>query len=524
MNKRLLYLTNNQLAAYEWRAGKLLYPPRVFSLDPQAQPEFAAYLREQPRHALLLLTDLIEENFQRDHIPHVHGEAHRNLLNRRLTQLYRETPFRHASREEREKTGRKDDLILFSALTNAQLVQPWLKTIQHEKAPLAGIYSIALLGPLLFRRLKLDIEHLLLVTRQSNGLRQSYFLHGRLRFSRLVPLYDDSTDEIAQKMVLEINKTRQFLASTRLLSRDENINIGILADGEVLQAIEQANEELSLQHHQYFDLAQACQLLGLHVDGTLSFSDHLFLSVLAKHSPVNQYAPPGFNRHLQLLQVQALCWGLAAVFTLTGLVWSASDAWQAWQERRAAKEFDAQAQQAKQQYEQVIASLPSTVGNPHDMKSAVDIEEMISKNAAQPLPLFRQISSVLNRQTNVRINQMHWIVSDIETLNVDGAAPQVHQAIANAPQPSPAHIGLPKPPFQTMLIEGEVQPFQHDFRHAMEVVKQFSQELSKIKQAKVMVQQWPLDILPSSGIRGKAGNEDPDAKAKFTLKITWNPN
>ncbi len=522
--KRLLFITNQQTSAYLWQGGRLLYPAQVFNHDAAGYQAFERYLQQHPKVSIYILTDLVEENFQRIAVPHVRGEAHRNLVARRLLQLYRETPFRHASTQEREASGRKDDMMLFSALTNAELLQPWIKAIGARQQPLAGIFSIALLGPLLFRKLGLDIEHLLLVTRQSDGLRQSYFLHGKLRFSRLVPLYDDTVEQIAQRMVVEINKTRQFLASTRLLARDEKINIGILAGDDILDAIEHANEELALQHHQYFDLLEACTLLDVHAEGAMQFSDHLFISVLAKHPPKNQYAPAGFNRHLYLERIRIACLGLAAICAFGSVAYSIVDVSSAWQERQFAISQDQKTALLKRQYAQVMKSMPPTVGNAHDMKSAVDIEQMIRKNAGQPLPLIRQISAVLDKAPQIRLNQMQWQVSDVETQTLGGATPSSVQAIANAPAPSPALIGLPRPPFQIVLIEGEVAPFRHDFRAAMDTVRQFSAELGKIKQAKVVVTRWPIDLQPQSALRGKAGNEDPDAKAKFSIKLVWNPN
>ncbi len=523
-NKRLLYITNQQTCAYFWQGGRLQYPPQVFNHDAAGHHDFEEYLKRQPKIPIYVLTDLVEENFQRIAVPHVRGEAHRNLVARRLLQLFRETPFRHATAQEREATGRKDDMMLFSGLTNAELLQPWIKAIGQRQEPLAGIYSIALLGPMLFRKLGLDIEHLLLVTRQSNGLRQSYFLHGRLRFSRLVPLYDDSVEQIAQRMVVEINKTRQFLASTRLLARDEQINIGILAGDDILDAIEHANEELALQHHQYFDLLEACQLLGVHADGVMQYSDHLFLSVLAKHPPKNQYAPDGFNRHLQLERTRLACLGLAASCAVASLIYSVVDLSSAWQEMQLTSTQEQKTAILNQQYAQVVNSMPPTVGNAHDMKSAVDIEQMIRSNAGQPLPLFRQISVVLDNAPQIRLNLMQWYVADQENLTLGGASPTSVQAIANAPAPSPALVGLPRAPYQIVLIEGEVSPFRHDFRAAMETVKQFSTELGKIKQVKVIVTRWPIDLQPQSALRGRAGNEEPDAKAKFSLKLIFNPN
>jgi hypothetical protein len=105
-------------------------------------------------------------------------------------QQYRETPFRHHEVQGRESDGRRDDIVLLSALTNPSSVQPWVEALEQLQMPLAGLYSTTLLSEDLVHKLKLHNEHLLLVTQQSAGWRQSYFQNGMLKFSRLTPAID----------------------------------------------------------------------------------------------------------------------------------------------------------------------------------------------------------------------------------------------------------------------------------------------------------------------------------------------
>ena len=237
MRKQLFYLTNQQLTAFAWQGGALVRGPG-FGNDEAGRTEFGAYLAQAPSVPSYLLVDVVEEDFQRDTAPHVTGRARVALLDRKLAQLYRETPFRHASLQGRDKEGRKDDRYLLNALTNAELPKSWLAVMQRHAVPLAGMYSLSLLSQVMCDKLKLGSGPVLLVSHQSSGLRQSFFDAGLLRFSRLTPLFDHAPARLAEAFRIETAKTRQFMASTRLLARGAKVTVVALASAENLQALQ----------------------------------------------------------------------------------------------------------------------------------------------------------------------------------------------------------------------------------------------------------------------------------------------
>jgi hypothetical protein len=227
VRKQLFYLNNNNLTAYAWASGNISVV-REFQNDLYGQQEFSTYLAANAKVTAYLLVDLIEESFQRDTIPHVLGKARTTLIKRRLGQIFRDTPFRQGMVQGREKTGRKDDQILFSALTNPVLVKPWVDALIEKKVPLAGIFSLPLLSPILFKKFKLESGPLLLVSHQSSGLRQSYMQDGHVIFSRVTPVFDMRPEAVAETVTQELAKTRQFLASTRQLPIGSMINFSII--------------------------------------------------------------------------------------------------------------------------------------------------------------------------------------------------------------------------------------------------------------------------------------------------------
>src|SRR5207244_9706802 len=95
------------------------------------------------------------------------------------------------------------------------------------KLPIAGLYSTTLVSGGLLKKLALQHEHLLLVSQQSAGLRQSYFLDGQLKFSRLTLAVDRDGEPV--DIARETGKTQQFLTSIRLLGRGDVLHTVIIA-------------------------------------------------------------------------------------------------------------------------------------------------------------------------------------------------------------------------------------------------------------------------------------------------------
>src|SRR4029077_8014347 len=116
---------------------------REFAVSGAGAAEFERYMAgmgEVPTH---LFTDLAEEDFRLDTIPHVGARDRDAIINRKLAQIYRNTPYRHGLLQGREAEGRRDDRVLYTAITNPEVLRPWLEVIDRLEVPLDGIHSAA---------------------------------------------------------------------------------------------------------------------------------------------------------------------------------------------------------------------------------------------------------------------------------------------------------------------------------------------------------------------------------------------
>lgn len=514
MRKLLFYLTNSRLTAYRWE-GRVLSAGLAFEHNENGWEKFSTWTAQGPRWPAHLLVDLIEEDFQRDTVPHVLGKARAALLERRLNQSYRDTPYRRATLQGREKDGRRDDRVLFSALTNATQIKPWTDVLLRHDVPLVGIHSVSLLGASLPARLGLDHGAVLLVVRHECGLRQTFLHDGQLYFSRLTPLTADDPQQIAKVLMDEIAKIRQFLASTRQLGRDQPLQVAIVADRHTLGTLEAAGAG----SHQLVPLDELVHHLGLKTPAESTHADTLYLLQVCTKGLAPHYVLPAARRFYRLWQTRLALNGLSVITLAAATLWTASNLLSSFNAVTEMRRLEADAAVLAARQQAVLASMPETDIDPHEMKLAVDLEELIARNAPSPLPLVGLLGRALEAHPEIRLQRLYWRAGNLDAAGLPGATAGGGEA-----QPVvAADIGIPEATSQQLLIEGEVVPFDKDYRRALDSVNRFAVVLAEDPRLKVGVDQAPLDVKSAGVLSGEAGREDAEAKASFVLKLSWNP-
>lgn len=201
--RRVFFFSGYRLKVFEWH-DKYLLGSCEFEPDEDGLDCFRRYLRTAVPMPVQFLVDVIEEDFRREAIPHVNSRDRKVVVSRLLDRYYRGFIYQHVEPVGRSKTGRRDDLLLISSLTNNELFAPWLALLVEQQIPLAGIWSLPLLSTRLLKLVADKEENVLLVSRQvQSALRESYFQKSSLVLSRQEKLdrYLDQSDsaEIAIK-------------------------------------------------------------------------------------------------------------------------------------------------------------------------------------------------------------------------------------------------------------------------------------------------------------------------------------
>ncbi|XLZ71730.1 hypothetical protein ABT364_07105 [Massilia sp. SR12] len=514
--KLLLHLTGDRLCCWTRERGQLAAGP-CFAPDAAGLQGFAAWLEGSQDTPALLLADLVEEDFQRHLLPHVPGRAGVAMRARRLAQAWRETPFRRAIVQERDEEGRRDDIVLFAALTNPAILQPWLDVLEQQQVPLAALYSPALLSAGLLTDDDRKVPHLLLVTEHAAGIRQTYFHCGQPRFTRLA--------QAGASAEQEAERTRQFLASGHMLQRDAVLQVLAL---QPLARIAARPAPPAVRHAPLLDwrvvpLQEAAARQRL---AAVDSADEVFLGLMARAAPDGDYPLAGRQRFYGLWRTRRALYASSAVLAACCVVWSAANLVGYVLARSQTGELKKEVHGFTLGYQASMSSMPPAVDKTGNMKAAVHIAQMVARQGPWPQAMMANLSDALERSPQIRLTQLDWRANAPGAVPVlaGSAMPGMASNPALVAPPSSMLIGIPRAPSQQVRLQAEVLVGQDDYRGVLLSMNRFAQELARTPGMQVEVEQLPFDVRPNVRLVGKAGAPAGlGERAKFTLNVRWSP-
>ena len=504
--KTLLFLSTGHFHACTWKSG-VLSEAQHFSNDPHGREQFAAFLQDH-RDPAYLLTDFIEEDFRYETVPHLRGSDRSAVLQRKLDQYYRNTPFRQALLQRRQKDGRRDDEVLFSALTNPTLVLPWLNIMQAHCIPLAGIYSApGISSPLIKDNAS---AHLLLLSWEKHaGLRQTYFEDKHLYFSRLTPM--GTADSLSGLIDTEAARTQQYLKSLSLLPQNHVLDVSIICDANDRRELEAHLRSNPNIRYAYLDIQELGQRFGTTTGHTGSDATPLLLNLLAAKPPRSNYASNAHTHFFQLRQLRQGLYGLGATLATACLLWSAVNIWDAGRLSSENESLGMQASQVTQQAQQITQSLPNTSSTAADMRTAALLLRKLDSFSPPPQKILAELSATLNAYTHIRVDKLAWQMDTApQGAGQSGVTPD-NRATDSAAAPLAA---------QTILLSGELEGLSGDYRGALNYLERFQQSLTQ-RGHTVTALTLPLDVSPQGSISGDAV-ENNAKPAQFSLMIMAN--
>ncbi|MEQ1628997.1 MAG: hypothetical protein ABL873_00650 [Gallionella sp.] len=494
-NCLLLLLSTNHLHAQHIMGGKIV-ERREFGDSADDRADFADFLRHI-KCPTYLLTDLIEEDFRLEVTPHLTGSNHSALIKRKFDQFYRGTPFQQATVLQRQSTGRRDDEMLFSALTNPSLVTPWVDILLAHKVPLAGIYSVPQISlPLIQDH---PSSHLLLITwNKFAGLRETYFSSHRLQISRLTPITKglNFQDAVAE----ELGRTYQYLKSLSLLPAGQVLDVRIVGHSNDLIELQTRLPRSEDMRYDFVDLATLAKKLGSDAQTRDSDANHVFLQQLAAKQPKTQYGNDEHTRYFTLWQLRrALLWFSVALFA-GSLIW----ALQVTQldntpDQSAVDAVLEQAQRITAEKDHILRALPKTQVSPSDIKAAVTTLHTLLERSSTPQEFITPLSLALSKFNKVELDGLDWKTSATEPV-----APNTDATV----------------PAQVLTLKAHLNNGFTSTRASMEYLDQFKYALEKLGY-QVTITNRPLDFSPQGSLSSLQDNQDNGRN--IALKLVWRP-
>lgn len=501
--KIIVCVTNQGAIGSLFEHGKL-DQCRKYPATEEGQREFGELLLAHPAVPVYLMVDSVEEDYHSEALPHVSGSARIELLQRKLKQLYRSTPYYTAWIQGRDSGKRRDDRYLFAALTNADILHPWLDALQQHQSPLAGIYLLPMVSQELLALLKLTQTDILLVNKHQDDLRQSFFQNGQLKASRLAVVGAENISTAT--LVAEIGKTRLYLNSLRLSARESKLVVLLLDSDDSLEEVQQ---------HLLNDPSFACQRwtrreivtrLNNIPLGKCPYVTHM--TALALRPPANNLAPSGITRSHWRHQLRRALYGASAAAVAVTLVWAGANLFQRHQLDGEARELAMQTQDQLARYVEVTKTFPQSPASADNLEKAVQIADLLKRDSRTPERMMQAVSRALETSPEVVLTRLAW------KFGVSG------ESADKPPVAAPAAAGAR---WQELgMLEAEIRPFHGDYRAAMVGINRFADKLSHDADvASASVTQMPLDVHSASALSGNTldATSTDSVRAEFKLKL-----
>ncbi len=491
MSKTLFFLSSDNFHAHLYKNG-VLTAAQYFAHTAQGLKDFSVFL-ESHHDPAYVLVDLIEEDFRHEIVPHLTGSSQNALIQRKFEQYYRNTPFRLAQLQQRQTEGRRDDEMLFSALTNPARISAWMDLLLLQKTPVVGIYSLPHTSAPLIK--DIDSDHLLLLSWEKDaGLRQSYFFNKRLRFSRLTPL--NTNGSFSTAIATETARTQQYLHSLSLTPPGEKLSVHIICHADDRKELKSQLQNSDKMQYDYLDIQELGHRIAARDIYPDSDATALFLSLVSRKPPRAHYANATLTHYYQLWQIRRTLFGMAALTAFICLVWGTLLLQNANSLDAESEPIKAQVIRLNHDIQQILQSFPHTAVPAADMKSAVTQLRKLHNYAPPPQEILGDLAGTLDNFPRIRTSQLSW------KMGTDSAG----NGAANLPA-------------QIISYNGELADFGNDYRSQLEYLERFQQALTQSGYT-VSATKMPLDVSSKGSISADV-SERHDKPAEFSLQLVW---
>ncbi|MEO8166306.1 MAG: hypothetical protein ABI619_13010 [Betaproteobacteria bacterium] len=426
------------------------------------------------------------------------------MVGRKLKQLYRATPYFSFALQERGSGKRRDDRYLFAALTNPELLIPWLRGIEANGMPVSGIYPLALVSASLIERLKLKQPNLLIVSKNSAGLRQTFFKNLKFRISRLTPLRADA--EVAdQHYADEIGNTRMYLDALTVTHVDDTLELVILdLDGSLSglpSAIMRGRPNVQCQ---YLKLDDVHRQFGIPIADLEISPDVLHLYLLGEQTPNLNLAPPHLKRTFQRFAAGRWVYAASGAMLLGAIALSGVNVYRAMGIDQNAVLARQKTAEYQSKYQQVTAQFPDAPTTADNLRHTVEIAEQIRAGLRTPDKMLALVSHALDASPGIQLQRIEWHYGD---------APPSRLSVKRAPDVENGRL-------QRGIIYGAIGDFAGDYRAAMTAINNFARGMAQNDEVmEVKALKLPLDVRSEAGLNGSTAAVPGKETAQFELLV-----
>lgn len=519
--RRALFVGSDKVSVYHW-VNNNIGNSYLFDASVEGFENFGRYLSEVANDPMYVLLDTPVEEYRLDTIPHVFGADRKALIGRKQDRAFRGTPYLYSEVQGREESGRRDDNIMLSAITSPDVITPWLKVLEANKIPVAGLITV----PLLLQEIKNIVpdmqDNALVFSLQSiGGLRQSFFRDKSLKFSRLVKMPRYGTQHYPPILSEELDKIRRYVTTAHLADDKKPLDIYFFGNQELLTELGKEHINSAQVRYHLLDTGDLAKECGFEQQTETPFSDKYFIYHLLKNKCKNRFAGNKDLRYFQMNQMNKSLRVASFLFMMSGIIWGGMNVLEGLTYRQQKKSDAAKADFYQVRYEVARERISALPVDPADLSTVVDAKNVLEKYQADPVDMFRLISKGLEGFPEIQISNIQWSANTDPNYKSDGEdfKNTVVKRVQNVPglgnigDTETAYIN-----YQIAMFHAHLENFDGDYRKALATIDSFSTQMSQLDSVhEVSVLSLPLDIGSDASLQGSSKKDA--TNANFSVRV-----
>lgn len=499
--KILVYISASGAVASR-SAGKRIGELQHFATDESGIEDFRQYAAVNRSAPVFFLVDAIEEDYRFETLPHASGNDRDQMVERKLRQHYRSSIFSSAQLVGRDNTKRRDDRFLFCALTNPDLVAPWLDALTSANHPVGGVYLLPIVMPQLVSALEPKALNLLTVGSLDTGIRLAFFREGAFRLSRLSRA-DTTLTGLPRAILDEISNTRLYLHALRAATLDESVTLLLLDHADQLEpTAELIQAESPGFNCRRIGSAELAQRLKLPREQIELAPESIYLQLLSSRLPDSNLASPEITAGYRSLRTRQQIYAASLIVGLLGVCWTSFNIWQQYSLDSEREEVIRQTSRVNAEYEAVTRQFPSAPTTADNLRRTTELAEKIRAAGKTPAGFYSLLSRALTPDPDLVPIEITWQYSTSEITGTDRGT-QAPSERGAPPVPPPTPVPGTEVRKQSGLIAGELRNFRGDFRNAINRINRLAERLRADPAVEnVRVTQLPLNVNPGLALSG----------------------
>ena len=511
-----LLITDNEVSMISWRKGDL-ERIGIFSNDDTGVARLLDFfaknkaLRDQPFHVLV---NIIGEDYRFEKVAHLIGKYRTDFHARRMQQLFRGSQFCMSQVQGREERGQRQDWVLFSGVLTENKVLPWVNALTRGGRYLAGVHMVShILSDTILSSIGGDAKgnNLVMTIHERGLLRQTFFVNGHLRFSRVSKINDDSAEHVGASIKRELERTLQYLNSLKI-SIGGGMMVRVISPSTMVGQLRESVASGERIKFEFQDVAQVAVKIGLKTPiEAMGRDSSLPLHVMFSSLRLRQLA------RLQLVTyyfVQLLSKTSIALLFFYGLnaYWSPlSNLKNGYDYQSDARDLEERSGGLQQRYDSEVGGIVGDPpSSPENMQAVSELFSVLENISVSPTQLLYFIGQGMRKNSNVEVTAIDWQLS-----NTPGPSGEPDSVVVNG-----------KDIYQIAVVEGNLlegrsgETYRDVARRAQRLVESFRTR----EDVHVEILEIPSETISTENLSGELSSEldvEAPSSRKFALQIIW---